>query len=162
MNNEATNTAQANSSGGGGIRAGDGNPRIANNVIVANKGRYGAGIVLNYAGAILTNNLITNNSGGQDYGGGALWINHDGAKSKTIENNTIADNKVLGVYVFQGTSIIRNCIVWKNSAPQIGVRARGPTVTYSNVQGGWNGSGNINTDPASPTHATISEADPLA
>jgi hypothetical protein len=149
INNKASNTSGVTSAGGGGIRAGDGNPKILNNVITTNEGRYGAGVVLNFTGAIVKNNIITNNSGGQDYGGGALWMNHDGSTSKIIENNTIAGNKTLAVYVWQGASIIRNSIIWADStssAKQIGVKAGGPTVTYSNVQGGWTGTGNISSN----------------
>lgn len=121
VDNEATNVSGVTSAGGGGIRAGDGNPRILNNVVAANKGRYGAGVVLNYTGTTVKNNIITNNSGGQDYGGGALWMNHDGSTGKIIENNTIAGNNVVGVYVWQGASIIRNSILWGNTSPQIGI-----------------------------------------
>ena len=145
--NEAINTSGATSAGGGGIRAGDGNSRILNNVVMSNKGRYGAGIVLNYTGAVVRNNILTNNSGGQDYGGGALWMNHDGSIGKLIENNTIAGNKVVGVYIYQGSSIIRNCILWGNASSEISVRSGGPTVSYSDVQGGRTGTGNINSDP---------------
>ena len=147
INNEGINTSGVTSAGGGGIRAGDGNPRILNNVIIANKGRYGAGIVLNYTGAIVKNNILTKNSGGQDYGGGALWMNQDGSNSKIIENNTIVKNTVLSVYVWQGASTIRNCILWGNTSPEISVRTGGPTVTYCDVQGGRPGVGNINSDP---------------
>ena len=151
INNEAVNTKGVTSAGGGGIRAGDGNPKILNNVITTNKGRYGTGVVLNYTGAIVKNNIITNNSGGQDYGGGALWMNHDGSKPKIIENNTIAGNKTVAVYVWQGASILRNCILWADSSvssAQIGAHSgSGPTVTYSNVQGGRTGAGNINFNP---------------
>ncbi len=150
INNAATNTSGVNSAGGGGIRAGDGNPKILNNVIARNAARYGAGIVLNYTGAIVKNNIITNNSGGQDYGGGALWMNHDGATPKYVENNTSAGNQVVAVYVWQGSSIIRNCILWadpQTSAVQIAVRSGGPSVTYSFVGGGYSGTGNLSGDP---------------
>ena len=150
INNDASDKTGVTSSGGGGIRAGDGNPEILNNFITGNKGRYGAGIVLNYTGAIVRNNIITNNSGGQDYGGGALWMNHDGSSPKLIENNTFTSNKVVDIYVWQGTSVIKNCILWADpttSAVQIIVRSGGPVVTYSNVLGGWNGTGNIFSDP---------------
>jgi hypothetical protein len=145
--NEAINTSGVTSAGGGGIRAGDGNVKILNNVVMSNKGRYGAGIALNYTGAVVRNNILTDNSGGQDYGGGALWMNHDGSVGKLIENNTIVDNKVVGVYVYQGSSIIRNCILWGNASSEIGARSGGPTVSYSDVQGGQTGTGNINLDP---------------
>jgi hypothetical protein len=150
IDNEATNMTGLASAGGGGIRAGDGNPKILNNVITRNKGRYGAGIVLNWTGALVKNNIVSDNSGGQDYGGGALWMNHDGPAAKIIENNTFARNKTVAVYVWQGSSIIRNSIIWMDSsvsAVQIGVRTGGPTVTYSNVQGGWTGIGNIFNNP---------------
>jgi hypothetical protein len=96
---------------------------------------------------MVKNNILTKNSGGQDYGGGALWMNGDGSNSKIIENNTIVKNSVLSVYVYQGSSFIRNCILWGNTAPEISVRAGGPTVMFCDVQGGHPGVGNINVDP---------------
>jgi hypothetical protein len=147
VNNEASSTSGVSGAGGGGIRSGDGNPKILNNIILNNNGRYGAGIVLNYTGAIVRNNIVAGSIGGQSYGGGAIWMNHDGSTQKFIENNTIANNHVTGVYVYQGASIIRNCIIWGNGTTQIGVRAGGPTVTYSDVGGGYPGTGNIDSDP---------------
>ncbi|RPI04916.1 MAG: T9SS C-terminal target domain-containing protein, partial [Ignavibacteriae bacterium] len=159
--NEVTNTSGVTSTGGGGIRAGDGNPKIFNNVISSNIARYGAGVVLNFTGAVVRNNLLTNNSGGQEYGGGALWMNGDGPAGKIIENNTIAGNKVVGVYVWQGGSIIRNSILWGNTAPQIGVRSGGPVVSYSDIQGGSAGEGNINQDPMfADTNYSLQPASP--
>jgi L-ascorbate metabolism protein UlaG (beta-lactamase superfamily) len=140
------------SAGGGGIRAGDGNPKILNNVIQQNTGRYGAGVVLNYTGALLKNNVITKNTGGEDYGGGAVWINSNGAFPKILENNTIVNNSATGggVSFYSGSSIIRNTIIWRNSgagSQQIGIRSGGPTVTYCDIEGGYSGTGNINSDP---------------
>lgn len=129
VNNQAVNMSGVTSAGGGGIRAGDGNPKIFNNVIASNTGRYGAGIVLNFTGAILRNNILSKNSGGQDYGGGALWMNSNGSTGKIIENNTIAGNSVLGIYVWQGSSVIRNSILWGNTSPQIAVRTGGLSIT---------------------------------
>jgi hypothetical protein len=137
VKNEASNKIGLSGAGGGGIRVGDGNPQILNNVITENNGRYGAGIVLNYTGAILKNNIICFNSGGQDFGGGALWMNHDGPSAKIIENNTIIANETVGIYIWQGTSDLCNNIVWGDtlkSTTQIVVRTGGPTVEYSNIQ----------------------------
>ncbi len=53
--------------------SGDANPLIQNNLIAYNQGRYGGGIVLNYSGATIRNNIIDHNSGGEDYGGGGIW-----------------------------------------------------------------------------------------
>lgn len=148
--NRADSTTGVTSAGGGGIRTGDGNISILNNIIENNKGRYGAGITLNYTGAIVKNNIITGNSGGQDYGGGALWMNSDGPDDKIIENNTFVNNKVVAVYVWQGNSIIRNCIIWADktvSTVQIIAKSGGPTVSYSDVYGGYTGEGNIFVNP---------------
>jgi hypothetical protein len=150
MNNEAANTSGVSSAGGGGIRAGDGNPKILNNFITTNNGRYGAGIVLNFTGTVMKNNVLANNYGGQDFGGGGLWMNGNGSSPLIIENNTIAKNKTVAVYIWGGTSLMRNNIIWADStvsAAQIAVRSGGPAVTYSLVLGGRSGTGNINNNP---------------
>jgi hypothetical protein len=150
IKNEASDKTGITGAGGGGIRTGDGNPQILNNVITENNGRYGAGIVLNYTDAILRNNIICYNSGGQNYGGGALWINRIGVSGIIIENNTIIANETVGIYVWAGTPDLSNNIVWgdtSDSAVQIGFLMNRPTVKYSNIQGGWDGTGNINCNP---------------
>jgi len=152
--NEATDRTGCVSAGGGAIRAGDGNPRIVNNVISNNLGRYGAGIVLNYSGAAILNNVIAYNSGGEDYGGGGIWAYSDGPAPKLIENCAVAYNlsaTVGGGMRFWSTGgPVRNCIIWGNAAPngpQIHPTTGGPPVTYSDVQGGRPGTGNIDADP---------------
>jgi len=44
-------------------------------------------------------------------------------------------------------STVTNCIFWGNTPDEITTDASTPTITYSNVQGGWPGTGNINADP---------------
>ncbi|MBN3035119.1 MAG: hypothetical protein JW861_06000 [Bacteroidales bacterium] len=140
------------SSGGGAIRAGDSNPLIMNNVIMNNKARYGAGIVLNYSGAVIRNNLIAYNHGGEDYGGGGIWSLGNGEKPVIIVNNHIVYNHSElgggGIRLWQSTATVMNNIIWGNSAttwPQI--QGFNGMVTYCNVEGGWQGEGNIDEDP---------------
>lgn len=149
--NEAVTTGSGISgAGGGGIRFGDGNPRILNNVIMYNRGFYGAGVVVNYSGCIMKNNLIFGNYGAANYGSGAgIWINNNnGTTPKIIENNTIVNNNASagtgGVYSGGSYVSLRNNIIWGNSLLQIGGN---PSVNYCDVQGGYSGSGNLNTDP---------------
>jgi hypothetical protein len=149
--NEAITTGGGISgAGGGGIRFGDGNPRILNNVIMYNKGFYGAGVVVNYSGCIMKNNLIFGNYGAANYNSGAgIWINNNnGTTPKIIENNTIVNNNASagtgGVYSGASYVSLRNNIIWGNSLLQIG---GSPSVSYCDVQGGFSGSGNLNTDP---------------
>jgi hypothetical protein len=95
-------------------------------------------------------------AGGVGYGGG-LYCEGD----CTIVNSTIVNNIASGGTngcegglrpsrgggVAGGTAVITDCIVWGNSAlydPQVsGI----PSVTYSDVQGGYSGVGNIDADP---------------
>ncbi|MBN2271487.1 MAG: hypothetical protein JXN61_12785 [Sedimentisphaerales bacterium] len=83
------------------------------------------------------------------YGGGGM-DNFD--SSVTISQCTFCDNRA---YDGDGTSlrneacspVVANCILWGNTAedyPQIYGTA---SVTFSNVQGGWEGMGNIDIDP---------------
>jgi hypothetical protein len=161
MNNEATDKTGVNSAGGGAIRCDDGNPRILNNVIMSNRGLYGAGIVLNFTGAIIKNNLIYANTGGQDYGGSGIWAYSNGSSSKIIENNTIVDNistgsgsyggKAGGMLVWSTSITACNNIIWGNIQSQGGQIAQiggQVSITYSNVEDVWQGEGNINQEPA--------------
>lgn len=157
-NNEALNFLNANGAGGGGLRIGDGNPKILNNIITSNKALYGAGIVLNYTGVLLKNNLICFNSQSSTYSAGAgIWANNVLAgKPRLIENNTIIHNSstigtagVLSIY--SSNLILRNNIVWGNTSPggsQILASNGGVvTVSYCCVQGGYTGTGNISLYP---------------
>src|SRR5689334_21450283 len=83
------------SAGGDAIRCGYSEPTITNNVIRGNKGRYGGGIVLFHSAGIVKNNLIVDNSGGEDFGGAGLWIvgSLSYRLATLVENNTIVNNK---------------------------------------------------------------------
>jgi len=154
--NSATNMQGLSSAGGGGIRCGDGNPKIRNNVIDFNAGRYGAGIVLNFSGAVIMNNIVANNTGGQDYGGSGIWSYGNSTLSlpKVVRNNTIVNNNSAtyagGILVWSTSMTIKNNIIWGNVAPsnpQIRNTGGAIDISYCDVEGGYAGSGNINSDP---------------
>lgn len=158
------------SAGGGGIRSGDGAPKIMNNMIINNEGMYGGGIVLNYSAATIKNNVVMNNKvyqavvGAPTYGGGGIWITGDGAETSNVINNTIINNSSAGTG--GGTGVGRgggmldfgspintvNNIVWNNTqqngTSQIADLGGLMSVRYSDVQGGYTGSGNINLAPS--------------
>lgn len=142
------------STGGGGIRVGDSYVRFHNNVVMNNSGRYGAGIVLNYTGGEYRNNLICKNYGSLDYGAGSgIWLNGSFNRAILIENNTIASNSsnssTPGVYSFGGAlGTLRNNIIWGNyGGSQSQITGSLLVVRYCDVEGGWNGAGNMNADP---------------
>ncbi len=151
--NNAINHQGISSAGGGGIRAGDGNPMIINNVIMFNKGLYGGGIVLNYCGAKIYNNIVAYNSGGDNYGGGGMWFNGNNSHPELVNNNTIVANHSNlgggGVRFYPSCVVyFRNNIVWANTCNQNTPQIQGSTyVTYNNVEGGFTGTGNINQYP---------------
>lgn len=160
--NLVVNTTGVNSTGGGGIRCGDGHPHVYNNVIAWNQARYGGGIVFNYCDdARLFNNLIVHNSGGQSFGGGGIWAT--GTNSTTtlkIENNTIANNHSLGITGLAGkggamlyysiTVEMVNNIVWGNTQYSgTSIRNVGGVLnaSYTNIDYNLPGNGNISADP---------------
>ena len=140
------------STGGGGIRAGDGHPRILANRFSGNYGRYGGAIVLNFPhGGIVRNNIFTSNENGGAFRGGTLWLN-DPTLSTLIENNVFFGNVGAGsggISSFVHTADIRNNILWDNNPPEINFPLSTPAqVSYSIVEGGQAGTGNLDVDPA--------------
>ena len=139
------------SAGGGGIRCGYAEPTITNNVIRRNRGRYGAGVVIFHSAAVIRNNLIAGNVGGEDYGGAGLWVVFALSRrlATVVEHNTIVANRstdgaslqqgpmrgVAGGVWTNGVSVVfdRN-IVWGNR------QSRGAQVAFTpaNLQLGRN------------------------
>jgi len=169
--NACTDLSGVVSTGGGGMRIGDGNPTVTANRISFNQARYGAGIVLNYTGCRILNNVIASNTGGQEYlGGSGIWIysNLPGTP-KIIVNNTIVNNSSTlasgtgGISVWSAASVfIKNNIIYGNSpALQIKISGSTPIVTYSDVQGGYTGAGNIDENPQfDPESYLLDESSP--
>lgn len=156
------------STGGGGIRMGDSNPKILNNIISDNSAMYGGGIVSNYTNAIVASNIIINNrvyqavAGKPVYGGGGIWVNGSGQKIMII-NNTVVNNSCSGVsgtganrgggiLLYAARADIINTIVWGNKQ-SIGKQNWDLNFTnqlrifYSNVQDTAIGTGNISINP---------------
>ncbi len=146
---------------GGGALTYGGNPRLLNNMIADNRAEYGCGVVVDYSGAVVQNNVICRNTGGQAYGGGGFWSIGNGEYPIVLENNTITENAVSGsgayagrgggMFVWYGEVTGRNNIIWGNTQSQGGQIAEvsGGTalITYSDVEGGFAGDGNIDEDP---------------
>ena len=148
------NTGVSGASGGGIITYG-GNPVVINNIIKSNTALYGAGVVIDYSGCIFKNNTVTQNSGGQNYGGGGFWTIGNGSQPAIIENNTIIDNESESaggaMYLWSTQLTARNNILWNNtqaSGGQIYLRdGASIEITWSDVEGGYEGEGNIDLPP---------------
>ena len=110
-------------------------------VVTFNQGE-GAGSVLN--GFTIRNGSYT--AGGGIY----CYI----SCSPVITNCTIAGNLAVlggGIGCYNSSPTEKNSILWGDTATSSGneiyLNSSPITVTYSDVQGGWAGTGNINTDP---------------
>ncbi|MFQ5414712.1 MAG: choice-of-anchor Q domain-containing protein [Phycisphaerae bacterium] len=157
------NTAVAS---GGGIYLGAGTmPTLEHNIIIGNHsstslaGGGGVSSWTNYAlfltFPIIRNNVIAfNTTNGQ---GGGLYLRYDRA---VVKNNVVALNEGAhggGIYALNFPSsapIVTSSILWGNTATNAGdaiyleqVVESNISVTYSNIQGGWPGVGNIDADP---------------
>jgi len=117
----------------------------SNSVSVSNG--YGGGIFSeSYSNPTITNCAFTLNSAYQ--GGGVM----NGSSNPTITNCTFtlnsASNGGSGIYNNASSPIIKNSIIYGNSGGNIFKDDWSfPTVTYSCIQGGYTGTGNIATDP---------------
>ncbi len=107
----------------------------------------GGGIALsNCDTAAFYNNLFFNDTASA---GAAIALKNSG--SIRIFNQTIADNHAssnyAAIYNANSSPEIINCIVWNNTAAGGQYLSEGLNVTYSNIENGYPGQGNISSDP---------------
>lgn len=134
--------------GGGMVNAGT-SPIVANCVFAGNTGGDGGGMINISASPAVSNCLfLQNHASNSGSGGGA--IGNSGASAPTITNCTFWGNsggRAAGIYNNAGASFTRNCILWGNLGTPILNDGGSASVTYSCVEGGFAGTGNINADP---------------
>jgi hypothetical protein len=126
-------------------------PTILGNFIVHNDAGSGAGLFSSYCAPLIANNFIFDNHASST-GGGLSIINatSDGT-SPVLVNCTISRNQAPANCELSTRWIpltVTNCIVWWNSdTDPIGGDLSNLTVSYSDVAGGFTGTGNIDVDP---------------
>ncbi|MGD8453230.1 MAG: right-handed parallel beta-helix repeat-containing protein [Phycisphaerae bacterium] len=155
---------------GGGVRCLGASPTISACWIAQNQATEGAGVYCaNAANPVLVGCTITENAGGGfcctqstpallncmiscntwSLGAGVRCLNSGNA---TLTNCTIADNLTShdcgGVFCGSSSPVLKNCIVWGNNFRAVyTMGSSAPAVTYSAIEGGWEGEGNIDADP---------------
>jgi len=128
---------------------------VENCVIAENHGElqtsaiYGAGIYAGGGEVLVANTVIARNRAVDCFwgeGGGIYLITADA----TLSNCAIFDNRAKnlggGISVTDFASIT-NTIIWGNTPDSIVSIGEEITVAYSDVQGAWPGTGNLNVDP---------------
>jgi parallel beta-helix repeat protein len=136
---------------GGGIYCKNSNSHILNNTISDNEGAYnGAGIcIYDSSEVLIKGNVIFNNLTWSGYGiakGGGIFCGGNMCYA-VIEQNTICNNTVDfgdGGGICSNNASVVNTILWNNYPDEIDGQI---TITYSDIQGGWTGIGNIDANP---------------
>lgn len=149
------NTFYGNFSGakGGAINVSGGNPTVSYNVVYENTAdMHGGGIATDNNTMTIDNNVIWGNTATAN--GGGIYVE---AASPLIVHNTIVENTADshgGGIGIDGTSDVTvcNCILWDDFSPfgmEIWANYSTATVTvrYCDVDMGFTGDGNINSDP---------------
>ena len=178
------NTAE---DGGGMYNLDNSNPTVAKCTFSNNTANYGGGMYnYDYSSPTLTNCTFSGNSaydgGGMknyfssspsvtnctftgnsaSYGGGM----YSSASSPTVTNCTftanIASSDMIeahggGMCNSGSGTTVTNCILWNDTPEEIYNHYGGTTVTYSDVQGSYSGTGNIDADPC---FVDVSNPDP--
>jgi hypothetical protein len=126
----------------------DPNCTLSGFVITGGKGRFVGAILCSASSPKILNCLITGNRA-TDAAGGVVYCMDSNA---VFVNCTIADNDAgqngAGLYVVNGYMKVVNSILWGNGPREIvSMGLGGPCVSYSDVEGGWEGPGCIDADP---------------
>jgi hypothetical protein len=139
----------ANMEGGGIYNWENSSPRISNCTFLDNSAEMGVGGGMSNwenSSPIITNCAFIGNSA--DWEGGGIYNNWN--SSPTITNCTFAGNSAEfgfggGMSNWSPLTTITNCIMWGDFPDEI--NGDPPTVSYSDIEGGYAGIGNINDDP---------------
>jgi parallel beta-helix repeat protein/predicted outer membrane repeat protein len=141
------NTADA--TGGGIYCCSKSSPTITNCSIIGNTTtlNWGGGIYCGSSSPVITNCTITGNNAAT--GGGGIFC---ASSSPSITNCTFSKNHAAtgggGIYGYAPPlPKLTNCILWGNTPDEIFIRTGTPTITYCDVQGGYEGEGNIDSGP---------------
>jgi predicted outer membrane repeat protein len=125
------------------------NCTFTGNSAVGTGATYMGGGAINNSGSNLAITNCTFN-GNAAFTGGAM---HNGDSSSTVTNCTFSDNSASedggAMYNYRSSDpVLTNCILWGNGPQEIfNDDDSNAIITYSDVQGGWEGVGNIDIDP---------------
>ena len=92
--------------------------------------------------------LVVGNTANQSVG--AIGLGSSGGK--WITNSTISENNgpnAGGVQIWNGDVVVVNSILWNNTPANdyMNVGGGSATAIYSTIGGGWDGEGNLDSDP---------------
>jgi len=140
--------------GGGGVRCSGSGLMLINCTFEGNSAYYGGGIYNHSCDIIMINCAFTGNSAimvmSEGHGGGIHSVSSNLIfNSCTFAGNSSEDGSTIACKSRIGHSNLRftNCVIWEGINWMYNGDDSEVTITYSDVQGGWPGEGNIDADP---------------
>jgi len=133
---------EAYMAGAGMCNEGNSNPTLSDCTFSGNLADSGGGMYNDASSPELVNCMFRVNSA--DWYGGGMY--NEGS-NPIVTNCTFSGNSADwggGMYNNSSSPTLTNCILWANANDQVFGTL---TITYSCVQGGWSGTGNIDADP---------------
>ncbi len=128
------------------IRTGETDATVLTGFTIINgRANYGGGVYINAASPTLDHLIITRNHAIRD--GGGIYCTHNANpifKHLTVSADT-AERSNGGLFTFDNSSATIINSIFRSNIP-IGTPA-GQTITFSNIQNGYAGQGNINSNP---------------
>jgi predicted outer membrane repeat protein len=140
---------------GAGLNIGNNSNVILNNCVLTENQARGAGgaINCNTSGLLVNNSLIVSNSASSN-GGGLFLLNQPADSVQIFLNNTFSNNSSAtnggAIYCESTNPVIINNIIWQDTAAtgsEIYVASGTPNISYSDIRGGWSGTGNTDENP---------------
>jgi len=136
---------------GGGMSNNYSHAIVTNCTFNGNSAMHCGGMHNDWSSPTVTNSIFFGNSADVGYNGTSGGMGQSNYSSPKLTNCTFSGNIAHYGGAMRSTSdstpIITNCILWGNTA-NIDPQNAGPaTVTYSDIQGGLLGTGNIDADP---------------
>jgi PKD repeat protein len=127
---------------------------LSNVVFSGNSASFAGGLGNQDGVMTLTNVVFSGNSalGDEGMGGGMNNLGNATLTNVTFNGNSAAFGPAIYVSDEPGSTVVQNSILWGNTGtteePEIWGSDEGAAVTYSDVQGGWTGEGNIDAEPS--------------
>ncbi len=157
---------------GAGILCSYSSPTLKNLIITGNEANSGAGLNFQHSNAFIKDvSVFDNFNSTANSGYGAItcsWYSNISLENVTVYDNnqvgvsirmlanvifnnlTICNNGTEGIYLHSGELTMNNCLVWgnNNGGEQIYYGTNSTlSIDYSDIQGGWEGTGNIDELP---------------
>jgi hypothetical protein len=130
---------------GGGMHNYQSSPTVTNCTFSGNWAGSGGGMMNDQSSPTVTNCIFSGNKAGS---GGGMY---NFISSPTVTNCTFAGNSAFaggGMYNFRSSSpTVTNCVLWGDGQEIANDENSSPVITYSDIEGGYGGVGNINVDP---------------